>query len=86
METRAVWLIFGPLNDDQVNVVQIWVFNPLDQRSDLHLFRMNICTALSSHDGMCIIEQLLKFGPPHVGWVLTVAMQILNDVFVLEDL
>ena len=50
--SAPVWLIFGSLNDNQVDVIQIWVFDFLEQRSDLHLFRVAFCTVLSSHNRM----------------------------------
>ena len=56
LKMSAVWLVFGPLNDDRVDVVWVWILNLFEWRSDLHLFRTRICTALSSHNRMCIVK------------------------------
>ena len=64
----------------------IWVSDLFQERSNLCLFWMMFCAAFPSHDRMCLAEQLLKFGPVHMGWILTVVMWILNDIFGLENL
>ena len=82
----AVWPVHLSLDDDWVDVLQGWIFDLFECGSDLQFFRVTFCTTFPPHDRVCIIEQLLKFGPVHVGWILTVVMQILNDVFSLENL
>ena len=81
-----VWLIHLSSDDNWVDVLQVCVFDLFEWRSDLCLFRVTFCTAFPPHNRTRIVEQLFEFCPMNVWWILAVAMQILNDVFGLEDL
>ena len=74
LQMSVVWPVLLPLDDGWVNVLQVWIFDLLEWRLDLHLFRVAFCTALSPHDRMCVVKQLFEFGPMHMGWILAVAM------------
>ena len=56
LHVGAIWPVFHPRDNDQMNVIQVWVPDSFEQATDLHFFWGGFPT-FPSHNGVCVVEQ-----------------------------